>query len=54
MSLVEQLGGMTVGEFLERVTGDEIALWKAYSKQRQEQMQRQAIDERAKQNRPKV
>lgn len=31
MSLVKTLGGMTLEEFLDRVSSKEIAMWRAYT-----------------------
>lgn len=53
MSLVENLGGFTLFEFLDRVTADEIALWKAYNHHRIEENQRKQVDQQAINNTPK-
>lgn len=53
MSLVEQLGGFTLFEFLDRVSAEELELWKAYNENRADKKHREDIDKRAINNTPK-
>lgn len=41
---------MTVGEFLERATSEEITYWKAYSRIERESMEKNQLEARAQQN----
>jgi len=49
-SLVETLGGMTVGEFLQRTSSREIAEWMAYNQIKIEDRQREEMERRCMQN----
>jgi hypothetical protein len=52
--LVEQLGGMTVGEFLAKASSQEILYWRKYSEIKNTELTRKKMDARAQENRPKV